>query len=157
MADNVFFLRAFTEVRNVRKSSRIGKGNPGAYWTKSVKAAICDDRIDDEDDDFCGVACKDYGCSNVSCGNDAVLAGHVWMGNNITDMFLIPICSDCNNNFKLRFSVARGCLVVEEERADIYETLRSAWKRFKDYANSSSDSESGSGSDSGSSSGSDSD
>lgn len=93
----VFKLDSTTEARNIRATKDIGGGSPGRYWTRSVEA----------DGRWYGT-CKDYPCSNRDCHEQGYVAGHVWLDgyDKWNRMFLVPLCSTCNNNFSLCFDVS---------------------------------------------------
>lgn len=136
-SDSVWLENDGTEVRNAKWTTKMGGGKPGDYWTSSVKRAI---RNGDIDSDL-PTRCKDYDCANSDCERDATLAGHVWLTGykKVKDIYLVPICSYCNNNRSLRFEITAGTVVIEEQRASVFQKVKSAVHRFIDWYNSSSD------------------
>ena len=108
MSYNVKVERKNKEVRNVQKSTHIGGGCPGQYWTRSVKAAIKDGRLAPG----YGTSCNDYKCANSCCNNNRnshiMVAGHVFLDGalRVHKQYLVPICNACNAKHDLRFVVS---------------------------------------------------
>lgn len=130
-SSNVWVESERLSVRNIRHSPECGRA--GEYWTSAVKRAIKDGGIPD----MYGVKCKDYRCANMNCDKKPdstakMCAGHVWIKGDWTSLYIIPICGHCNDWRKTaKFYAYPGTVVVEEERADVFLTVKSTWKRFK--------------------------
>ena len=91
------------QVRNVRKSSEVDRGNMTDFWNRSIEL----------DKHKCGI---------VGCDNAAVEGGHVWLrpGERRLDTFcfIMPICKTCNNcnGLKTSFkSIKKGAILVARD------------------------------------------
>ena len=88
ISENVWREDEYLEVRNIKKTRNIGGGDPGRYWTNSVRAAKQDGVLGNRTRE----AVRAYKCSNDDCNEDARVAAHVWIdgGDEVFSMYLVP-------------------------------------------------------------------
>jgi hypothetical protein len=102
ISENVWREDEYLEVRNIKKTRNIGGGDPGRYWTNSVRAAKQDGVLGNRTRE----AVRAYKCSNDDCNEDARVAAHVWIdgGDEVFSMYLVPAscATSCIGLYRLR-------------------------------------------------------